>query len=177
MNISLRLRLPSGKGLRNRIAKAAMSERLGTSDGAPSKELVRLYRRWASGGSGMLITGNVMIDRRALGETGNVSLEDARHLDSFAAWARAAKSGRRQGAHADQSSGTSGAALSQQRARGRRSVVPVKMGGIMGSAFAPPRALSDDEICALGHALRQRGGAGRTSRLRRGPGACWPTAI
>nr|WP_314565319.1 hypothetical protein [uncultured Pseudomonas sp.] len=66
------LQLPNGSLLRNRLAKAAMSETLATYGNRPTQDLVRLYRRWAGSGLGLLITGNVMIDRRALGEPGNL---------------------------------------------------------------------------------------------------------
>lgn len=68
-------RLPNGSVLRNRLAKAAMSETLGTYDNRPTPDLVKLYRRWAASGLGLIMTGNVMIDRRALGEPGNVAID------------------------------------------------------------------------------------------------------
>lgn len=70
--------LPSGATLKNRIAKAAMSEQLAGPAHQPTAELERLYRRWAHGGAGLLITGNVMIDRRSIGEAHNVVIEDDR---------------------------------------------------------------------------------------------------
>jgi 2,4-dienoyl-CoA reductase-like NADH-dependent reductase (Old Yellow Enzyme family) len=85
------LQLREGLVLGNRIAKSAMSERLADEDGAPGEGLVRLYERWADGGAALLITGNVMIDGTALGETGNVVLEDDRALDRFERWAAAAR--------------------------------------------------------------------------------------
>ena len=84
------LRLPNGSVLRNRLAKAAMSEVLGTYDNHATRSLVELYRRWANSGIGMLITGNVMIDRRALGEPGNVVIEDESDLVMLQLWAKAA---------------------------------------------------------------------------------------
>ncbi len=84
------LRLPNGSELRNRLAKAAMSETLATYDNRPTPELVELYRRWAASGIALLITGNVMIDRRALGEPGNVAIEDETDLPMLQRWARAA---------------------------------------------------------------------------------------
>lgn len=86
------LQLPNGNVLRNRIAKAAMSEALGTYNNHPTLKLVELYRRWAASGLGLLITGNVMIDRRALGEPGNVVIEDEADLPVLQQWARAATS-------------------------------------------------------------------------------------
>lgn len=90
------LHLPNGSVLRNRLAKAAMSETLGTYDNRPTSGLVQLYRRWASSGLGLVITGNVMIDRRALGEPGNVVIEDEADMNILRQWARA---GTEPGAH------------------------------------------------------------------------------
>lgn len=84
------LHLPNGTVLRNRLVKAAMSETLGTYDNRPTPMHVALYRRWAASGIGLLITGNIMIDRRALGEPGNVAVEDERDLALLEKWARAA---------------------------------------------------------------------------------------
>jgi 2,4-dienoyl-CoA reductase-like NADH-dependent reductase (Old Yellow Enzyme family) len=84
------LTLPNGTVLRNRLAKAAMSETLGTYDNRPTMGLVQLYRRWAASGLGMIITGNIMIDRRALGEPGNVVIEDEADLPVLQQWAQAA---------------------------------------------------------------------------------------
>ncbi len=73
-----------------------MSETLGTTDNRVTAKLTRLYRAWARGGTGLSVTGNVMIDRRALGEPCNVVLEDRRDMDRLKAWARA---GRENGTH------------------------------------------------------------------------------
>lgn len=88
--LSQPLRLPNGTVLRNRLAKAAMSETLGTYDNRPTPKLIALYRRWAASGIGLLITGNIMIDRRALGEPGNVAIEDESDLLVLQQWARTA---------------------------------------------------------------------------------------
>lgn len=88
--LSQPLRLPNGSVLRNRLAKAAMSETLASYGNRPTPELVALYRRWAASGIALLITGNVMIDRRALGEPGNVVIEDESDLPMLQRWARAA---------------------------------------------------------------------------------------
>jgi len=87
------LDLPSGVRLPNRIAKAALSEALGDGDNSPDERLVTLYRRWAEGGYGLLITGNVMVDRAHLGEPGNVAIEDDRALPELTSWAKAAHDG------------------------------------------------------------------------------------
>lgn len=84
------LNLPNGSVLRNRLAKASMSETLGTYDNRPTPALIELYKRWAASGLGLIITGNVMIDRRALGEPGNVVIEDERDLPTLQKWAKSA---------------------------------------------------------------------------------------
>lgn len=87
------LTLPGGQTLPNRLAKSALSEQLGDRRNGPTPELAELYRRWSAGGSGLLVTGNVMIDRRQLGEPRNVVVEDDRDLAALTAWADAARSG------------------------------------------------------------------------------------
>ncbi|MBF6172220.1 nitroreductase family deazaflavin-dependent oxidoreductase [Nocardia blacklockiae] len=87
------LPLPCGQTLPNRIMKAALSEGLGDAGLGPDERLHRLYQRWGAGGFGLIVTGNVMIDRTQLGEPGNVVVEDERHLDALSRWAKAAKDG------------------------------------------------------------------------------------
>ncbi len=72
------LTLPSGLTLPNRIVKAPMTENLADRDNQPTARHERLYRRWAAGGSGLLITGNLMVDRRYLERSRNIVAD--RHL-------------------------------------------------------------------------------------------------
>ncbi|MFZ5563540.1 MAG: NADH:flavin oxidoreductase/NADH oxidase family protein [Thermodesulfobacteriota bacterium] len=81
--------LPCGQTVKNRLMKSAMSEALGTADNHMTRGLVTLYGRWSAGGTGLLVSGNVMIDRRALGEPYNVAIEDERDMELLCAWARA----------------------------------------------------------------------------------------
>ena len=87
------LTLPNGLVVPNRIAKAAMEENLADPEHLPGPALLRLYSRWADGGAGLILTGNVMIDARALTGPGGVVLDDAQPLAPFAAWARAIGAG------------------------------------------------------------------------------------
>lgn len=86
------LHLRSGAVLPNRIAKAAMEENLAGAGQLPDRQLTELYRRWASGGTGLLITGNVMVHAEALTGPAGVVLDAAAPLEPFAEWARAGKS-------------------------------------------------------------------------------------
>ncbi len=82
--------LPNGQVIKNRLFKSAMSEALSDRSGSAKPELARLYGAWADGGIGLCVTGNVMIDKRALGEPGNVVIEDEAHLSALKDWAQAA---------------------------------------------------------------------------------------
>ncbi|MCX5193450.1 NADH:flavin oxidoreductase/NADH oxidase family protein [Streptomyces sp. NBC_00249] len=94
MDLFTPLELPGGTTLPNRLAKAAMEESLAAQPGQlPDDRVERLYARWARGGAGLLITGNVMVDRRALTAPGTIVLDADSPLEPFRRWARAASEG------------------------------------------------------------------------------------
>jgi 2,4-dienoyl-CoA reductase-like NADH-dependent reductase (Old Yellow Enzyme family) len=134
------LTLPGGAVLPNRLGKAAMSEQLGDRANRPTDELVRLYERWGRSGCGLLLTGNVMVDRRHVGEPRNVVVEDDRDLPALRRWAHAGQ------AH--------GAAVHVQinhpgrqalRMAGDQPVAPSAVGAKV-PGYATPRALTEAEI-------------------------------
>jgi len=79
--------LPCGITIPNRIVKSAMSENNADSGGKPSDRIIKLYETWGKGGAGILISGNVMMDSKALGEEHNVVVEDERYLPELTKWA------------------------------------------------------------------------------------------
>jgi len=85
------LTLPNGQTIPNRLAKAAMEENMADADQAPSDQLLRLYRQWADGEAGLILTGNVMVDGRAMTGPGGVVLENEAHLQRFSDWAQAGR--------------------------------------------------------------------------------------
>ncbi|WP_318215647.1 NADH:flavin oxidoreductase/NADH oxidase family protein [Streptomyces sp. SCL15-6] len=87
------LPLRSGQVLKNRIAKAAMEENMAGDGQLPDEQLFTLYRRWAAGGTGLLITGNVMVHAEALTGPAGVVLDENAPLDPFVDWAKAGRSG------------------------------------------------------------------------------------
>ncbi|MFE4774872.1 NADH:flavin oxidoreductase/NADH oxidase family protein [Streptomyces sp. NPDC056713] len=87
------LPLRSGQVLNNRIAKAAMEENMAGDGQLPDQRLLTLYRRWAAGGTGLLITGNVMVHAEALSGPGVIVLDENAPLKPFTEWAEAGKSG------------------------------------------------------------------------------------
>lgn len=83
--------LPCGATLPNRLAKAAMEENMADVGQVPGPTLLRLYKNWAEGGTGLLITGNVMVDGRAMTGPGGVILDKHSEIAPFRAWANTAK--------------------------------------------------------------------------------------
>ena len=83
------LTLPCGETLKNRIAKAAMSDSLGDGKGQPSREQIRLYRRWAEGGAGLSIVGEVQSSPWFPEKPGNLVLDADADTARFQALAEA----------------------------------------------------------------------------------------
>ena len=154
------LQIRPGCVLKNRLGKSAMSEALAGRDGAPNDLLVELYRRWAEGGIGLCITGNVMIDRGAIGEPGNVVIEDDRHLEALRRWARAGTAGGTQLWMQINHPG-------KQSPRGlnRETVAPsaVPFRPELARFFATPRELGDAEIVALVERFGRAAGVARAA--------------
>lgn len=92
LQISQPLTLPSGLVLPNRLVKAAMAEAM-AKDGLPHPALESAYARWADGGWGLVLTGNVAIDQRHLGQPTDVVLldDELKMAQSWKTWAKACK--------------------------------------------------------------------------------------
>jgi 2,4-dienoyl-CoA reductase-like NADH-dependent reductase (Old Yellow Enzyme family) len=138
------LQLPNGQVLANRIAKAAMEENMADADQAPSRELKQLYTAWADGAPGLLLTGNVMVDRRAMTGPGGVALEDEQHLDSFREWANVARD---KGVHFWVQLSHPGRQTMANL--GQQALAPSAIALDLGSfskMFAKPRAMTEDDI-------------------------------
>lgn len=140
------LTLPCGVSVPNRMLKSAMSEIQGTVGHAPTEGLVRIYQTWAEGGIGLSITGNVMVDRRALGEPRNVVIEDDRDLVALQAWAEAGKvNGGQIWMQINHPGKQSPAVLTPEPV----SPSAIPLGNGLERAFATPRALTEAEILDL----------------------------
>ncbi len=141
------LTLPNGSLIANRLAKAAMEENMADADHAPSAGLLRLYQAWADGGAGLLISGNVMIDGRAMTGPGGVVLEDDRHLQRFRQWAQVGRAGGAQfWLQLNHPGRQMPANLGQPT--WAPSAVPLAMGSLS-RHFAPPRAMDDALIAQV----------------------------
>lgn len=91
INLSDQLILKNGTQIKNRFFKSAMSEQLADKAHNPTQGLDRLYAIWADGGIGLSMTGNVMVDRSALGEPKNVVLDNKSDKSLFQEWTEAGK--------------------------------------------------------------------------------------
>ncbi len=99
VDIGSPLALPCGATLKNRLAKGAMTEGLGDPLNRATEGHVRLYKRWAEGGAGMLLTGNVQVDRRYLERPGNVAIDGPQSNEAIAALRAYARAGTENGTH------------------------------------------------------------------------------
>ncbi|MGB5578728.1 MAG: hypothetical protein WBM88_15065, partial [Woeseiaceae bacterium] len=57
--LASRLILPCGASVKNRLCKAAMTEGVADASNRATERHATLYRRWADGGAGTLLTGIV----------------------------------------------------------------------------------------------------------------------
>ena len=147
-NIQSPFTLPCGIILKNRPAKAAMTEGLADSDGVPTAGLARLYQGWADGGCGLLLTGNVIIEPDHLERPGNVILAGPLLADAtakFKAWTTAGTANDTQ----------LWAQLSHGGRQTQKLVNPspkapsaVKL-GLPGGQFGEPQAMTDADIEAV----------------------------
>ncbi|CAE6501803.1 unnamed protein product [Rhizoctonia solani] len=87
------LLLPCGRELRNRLVKAAMYEAMADfGGGPPTRQHCEIYSKWAAGGWGMVITGNVQVCQSHLTLGRDITLpKNAAEMESFKHWARCIK--------------------------------------------------------------------------------------
>lgn len=139
------LTLPCGVVLKNRLAKAALTEGLADAANNPTAAHSRLYARWAQGGAGLVLTGNVQVDRRYLERPGNIVIENRQATEALRAMATA---GTAQDTHLWMQishAGRQTTGLVNTDPVGP-SAVPLAMPKAFKSRFGTPRALTEPEI-------------------------------
>ncbi|MBK26839.1 MAG: NADH oxidase [Halobacteriovorax sp.] len=145
--IDQKLTLPCGAIIKNRIAKSAMSENMADAGHRPGHKFVNLYNRWSKGGTGLIITGNVMMSSKALGEPHNVVIEEGHEcLEGLKEWARA---GTQNGAHLWMQINHPG--KQSPKFLSPEPMAPSAIGydSYMKNMFNPPRALTAQEITKI----------------------------
>lgn len=145
VSIELSLKLPCGAEVKNRICKAAMTEGLADEQNRATQKHVTLYSRWAEGGSGILLTGNIQIDHRYLERPGNVVVEGQQSNEQLSRLRAYAEAGTKNNTHL-------WAQISHAGRQTPAAVAPTPVGPsdiqlkMPGAAFGKPRALEHDEI-------------------------------
>ena len=137
--------LPCGASLPNRLSKAAMTEGLATGDGVPTAELARLYGLWSDGGAGMLLSGNIMVDKDHLERPGNVVIDQPPNQEMRDALRRWAEAGTRNGNHLWAQISHAGRQTQKIVNPSPKAPSAVKL-GLPGGQFGQPVALTENEI-------------------------------
>ena len=143
--LAQKLTLPCGATVANRLSKAAMTEGLATADGVPTAELNRLYGIWSDGGAGILLSGNIQVDRDHLERPGNVVIDrepDAAMRAALASWAQAAT---RNGNHFWAQISHAGRQTQKIVNKTPKAPSAVKL-GLPGGQFGQPVAMTEEEI-------------------------------
>jgi len=139
------LELPCGAVLPNRLSKAAMTEGLATADGLPTAELARLYGLWSDGGAGMLLSGNIIVDKDHLERPGNVVIDRPPSEEMQGALKRWADAATRNGNHFWAQISHAGRQTQKLVNPNPKAPSAVKL-GLPGGQFGEPVALTSVEI-------------------------------
>ncbi|MEE4213111.1 MAG: NADH:flavin oxidoreductase/NADH oxidase family protein [Parvularcula sp.] len=137
--------LPGGAVVPNRLVKAAMTEQIAGPDGAANARHERLYRRWAEGGIGLQITGNMMVDRRHREHPANIMLDPIPTGEAFEGLQRLAQAAKSRGALALVQLSHSGRQTPKIVNAHPEAPSPVTL-GLPGSQFGEPKAMTEDDI-------------------------------
>ena len=144
MNLLNELILPCGAKLKNRIAKSAMSENMSPRHHGPTTSIIHAYKRWSDGGAGLILTGNIMIDKKAIGEPGNVIVEDKRDFEQLQHWANVVKGTRSHLWAQINHPGRQAIGVINKEVVAPSAIMPNVKG--MSAFFKSPRALKEVEI-------------------------------
>ena len=132
--------LPCGVTIPNRIVKSAMSENNADKGGKPSERIIKLYNTWGEGGTGILISGNVMMDSKALNEPRNIVVEDETYMRELKEWANVSQ---KKGSHLWMQINHPG----RQSPKFNKDVVSASDVQLpMKSMFPKPRPMTEEEI-------------------------------
>ena len=135
--------LPNGTTIKNRFFKSAMSEGMGTRDFQPKKNIATLYKRWAEGGTGLIITGNIMVDPKGTAEPGNIVFDKNSNMEILKNWAN---QGQQHGAKVMVQLNHPG--KQAPKTVSKQTVAPsaVPLGNGLNKLFSTPHALTTNEV-------------------------------
>ena len=135
--------LPNGTTIKNRFFKSAMSEGMGTRDFQPKKNIATLYKRWAEGGTGLIITGNIMVDPKGTAEPGNIVFDKNSNMEILKNWAN---QGQQHGAKVMVQLNHPGKQVPKSIAKETVAPSAVPLGNGLNKLFSTPRALTTSEV-------------------------------
>ena len=135
--------LPNGTTIKNRFFKSAMSEGMGTRDFQPKKNIATLYKRWAEGGTGLIITGNIMVDPKETAEPGNIVFDKNSNMEILKDWA---KQGQQHGAKVMVQLNHPGKQVPKTIAKETVAPSTIPLGNGLNKLFSTPRALTTSEV-------------------------------
>ena len=132
--------LPCGVTLKNRLSKTAMTERMAINGSAISLH-ADLYKHWASFNTGLIITGNMMVDKKYRESAGNIVLDSHTNLNSLK---KMAEAGTTNGAHCWVQISHGGRQTSRLTCLKPVSASDVQLKKL--ALFSKPRPLSEEEV-------------------------------
>lgn len=135
--------LPNGTTIKNRFFKSAMSEGMGTRNFQPKKNIATLYKRWAEGGTGLIITGNIMVDPKGTAEPGNIVFDKNSNMEILKDWA---KQGQQHGAKVMVQLNHPGKQVPKTIAKETVAPSTIPLGNGLNKLFSTPRALTTSEV-------------------------------
>ena len=135
--------LPNGTTIKNRFFKSAMSEGMGTRDFQPKKNIATLYKRWAEGGTGLIITGNIMVDPKGTAEPGNIVFDKNSNMEILKNWAN---QGQQHGAKVMVQLNHPGKQVPKTIAKETVAPSTIPLGNGLNKLFSTPRALTTSEV-------------------------------
>lgn len=135
--------LPNGTTIKNRFFKSAMSEGMGTRDFQPKKNIATLYKRWAEGGTGLIITGNIMVNPKGTAEPGNIVFDKNSNMEILKDWA---KQGQQHGAKVMVQLNHPGKQVPKTIAKETVAPSTIPLGNGLNKLFSTPRALTTSEV-------------------------------
>ncbi|MBG08091.1 MAG: NADH:flavin oxidoreductase [Halobacteriovoraceae bacterium] len=93
------LSLPCGAVIQNRLCKSAMTEGIADEYNRATDEHLHLYKSWSEGGAGLLISGNIQVDRRYLERPGNIAIDGNQDEEQLRRLRNLAEAGTKNGNH------------------------------------------------------------------------------
>jgi NADH:flavin oxidoreductase homolog len=116
---------------------------MGTRDFQPKKNIATLYKRWAEGGTGLIITGNIMVDPKGTAEPGNIVFDKNSNMEILKNWAN---QGQQHGAKVMVQLNHPGKQAPKTIAKETVAPSAVPLGNGLNKLFSTPRALTTSEV-------------------------------